>query len=196
MIDIHTLEQQLADARRAEAEQAETRARALLDREVAYRRHRLAAYDAGADRKAVQAAEARFRAAVAADPVLTALAEVHALRWQGYRNLLNWHADAARLAEIEGVEPPRPPDMLTLEPAAPGPEALLDAVTSLAVEAIRDHQQRVDDAYGEAVHGDTPVEEIVAAEQVAEQQRRHASARTLDTSWHPTPAERRRAGLK
>lgn len=171
---VHELEQRIEQIRREEQEQRETAARERTQRDVAYRRQRLAGYDRAALTKQARDAQRAFLDAVAADPVFSALADAQAARWREYRAASDAYSDAAFLAHLDGTNPPPNPGWT--EPPPITTETLLNAVANLVAERVEAHQAEVDEAHAAAVDGELTREQIIEIGEAAEAERRRAAA--------------------
>lgn len=174
---IEELHQQLEDARRAEEQRQAAEYAAAQQRELDYRRQRLASYDRTALTREVRQAHAAFVDALAADPVFAAFIDAQAARWREYRAAEVAHQDRAWIARAEGSTPPH--DSGTRAPQPLSADALLSAVGTLLAERIEAQTAEVDAQFAAAVFGEglTP-EQLLEAEAQAEAARRRESARS------------------
>lgn len=170
------LEARARELRAAEQQRLEAEGRARSERETAFRRQRLAAYNPAALTAAHRKAQRAFLDALEADPVFSAFAEAQAARWREKIARENAHQDAVHLARVDGITPPHdsgattPPDLT--------PDTLIHAISNMVSAKVQQYQQAADEAFAAAVFGEGLTrEQVIEAEQQAEIERRRQAAR-------------------
>lgn len=172
------LEQQLAEARAAEAERIRRETDAAKERERNYRRDWLASYDREDTRREVAEARDAVVAAFEATPAFAALAEYHAAMWRQHRAASIAHSHRVALARDEGKTPPHDPG--TRQPPALVADAIVSAISNMVSRRVGEWEEGQNEAFAAAVYGENLThEEILAAEAEAEERRRAEAARSL-----------------
>jgi hypothetical protein len=190
------LEQQIAEVKAAEAKAQQESAREMEQRDLAYRRQRLAEYDRPTLRQVSAQAERAFMAALNDSPLITAFLATQATRWREYRLGQLAHNDRVALSLADGKEPPH-------DAGASAPHLtaanFINALERAIGQAIEAASAELDEAHSLGVLGTADPAVAAAAGEAAETERRrqaalHVASGSIDVTGMSDP-EREALGL-